>query len=1578
MAAPFVDQRAPGVSRALRTRIGTLLDSGATVSLRRNNLVLRDVVLTRANGTETPAAAELRLQVARRGLDPANFSLERWDRGTGVEQVGNSTFAFDRAGNRHMIARRRNGQRVATAAGRRFYQDAPLTQWIVNVPVISVRARTGGRFNPRYIPITADFVEAMTARASGGDFNPPPDLRWTRDGPDAQEQIQRMLRAWQEWFRAEWPDTVPPEYMDSPSADTEGVKTVVDQDRPWTYDVQQTGVTGSGALSVDTMLDQVVFGAPVTSHDLWMKCHLHENSRRRNGECGLDVIVASASWRHQHADKSRTTKALFTADQAAAELVALAKEHFPDSALAQACNFDEPQDDACAAAVEVDTALRSRGLVKTPAATDLQKLLEPYLPKMLDHLQTPRTFDEIAEAHRKGNIYRQTPKQKKTEPPLPAESLFKALARHISWSMDPQQRLLTFLRLFKFKIMLKHGRFVAKDTKKRVELPPEAPTEETTAAREALQKHGTPMRLLEMFYKKLKVRLVIFQGATCRYVHTPDDWDTRGKDEKQTVVLNVWSKHVFTYTRGVHNRQFEAHAIKVLPDKALVTLRDEERYKFEDMLPLDWALLLEKHQEGDRGAVFWTTSHMDEGFFKPLEDMGLAFTPYWPTTEACTSVFIPIGDKSKAGIRIKRVPANHCALEAFCATVEQRLQVKLTYCGESAGLLCHKLLQQLLVRRRETISDEEAQQLLAQQKNRCAQCGDLLKKFEKHHKVARAEGGSNLPDNIALLCPPCHAQETEKQEQAGRKSSVWLESRLSPQMMELFRTTPKPRQLVWGDQKAQAMLRRADDFEKVKCLDVCGCRSNVIMERTRPLPIGCPLDDIEPVFDEDGKYLRPLTDFEWLWVDVYEQREADSGFQDVPDLHKCYDGPHMYPLATVLYLIDDGFLKPCANTIPFGWVPTHSRPASDLIDAFRKVEEVWQRVPYESIVGEEEADEIPDACQVAEERSKQAKLMRLAAIGLWNAQSRVKLTAYRTDNEADVPGPVRMKKFTDKGTLCFHDTEVHDNRTMLPLALQTLFAEQVHMHRAMKLIEKVPRLVPLAARVDGIYFAGSAEATTELKALAFDCKYALSQRSVYQLKDARIDNLPQNNQQYEYNANVYLPFIGDAEWRHYHERDTHRMDDIAQHMGVYSEADGFEWADKVARVIVAAEGGLVTGPPGSGKSHLIKKLQALLTSQGKKHVTCAYTHAAARLVGGSTVARLLHFDKRLHDAWVIIDEVSLLPIDTLGQIARWQYIGVKFAIFGDFEGQFEAFKDRWTQVCYSAVPDSELLRGLCKGMHFHMEVYRRGTDQALFDWYSSMYAESDANVARLVCETRRRYPVRVTPMEAQTVLCISHANRMIINERQNTAFAALHEAAGKHTEHVEWSGEDLKGTTCQPQSMTIWEGIHLIACPRGSGKAVGVVQGVVYSVESISEETVSLKMLPEYCNGTAIPLELDAEVDEFEGRHGQMGTPEGLAFPHEPDLVDVSKAKEEVTVPLADVPAVLRMTHAMCYYTVQGRTLRGHTLLLDTGHPHFSRRALIVGLSRATHGDHVHVACDDDARIFLGERRRTVKRVLTA
>ena len=161
---------------------------------------------------------------------------------------------------------------------------------------------------------------------------------------------------------------------------------------------------------------------------------------------------------------------------------------------------------------------------------------------------------------------------------------------------------------------------------------------------------------------------------------------------------------------------------------------------------------------------------------------------------------------------------------------------------ESAGALAYKFLCQLMVRKREQISEETVTKLKAIPENRCGTCGDLLRRYEKHHKKPFCKGGTDDLDNLVLLCPQCHAQETEKQEQANcGTSSVFLESRFSPRMYNLFAELPIPRQLHWGDMEQQARARE-QGCSYVRCLDVVGCRSNFCLERKRDLPIGCPLD----------------------------------------------------------------------------------------------------------------------------------------------------------------------------------------------------------------------------------------------------------------------------------------------------------------------------------------------------------------------------------------------------------------------------------------------------------------------------------------------------------------------------------------------------------------------------------------------------------------------------------------------------------------------------------------------------------------------------------------------------------------
>ena len=175
-------------------------------------------------------------------------------------------------------------------------------------------------------------------------------------------------------------------------------------------------------------------------------------------------------------------------------------------------------------------------------------------------------------------------------------------------------------------------------------------------------------------------------------------------------------------------------------------------------------------------------------------------------------------------------------------------------------------------------------------------------------------------------------------------------------------------------------------------------------------------------------------------MDVYEQ--FDGGWQDEPELHRLYDGPHIYPLETVLFLMEDGLVK--RSMIPWGWVPSHTRPAEDLHRAINQVKDMWAELGGNS------------------------KHMLLSMLGVWNTQQRELLNAHRTDNEDDVVGPT-VARTMGRERLYFTRTQLYCTRTVLPLARQCRFTEALRMEKAIRLMERLPRIIPLAARVDGIY-----------------------------------------------------------------------------------------------------------------------------------------------------------------------------------------------------------------------------------------------------------------------------------------------------------------------------------------------------------------------------------------------------------------------------------------------------------------------------------------------------------------------------
>ena len=69
------------------------------------------------------------------------------------------------------------------------------------------------------------------------------------------------------------------------------------------------------------------------------------------------------------------------------------------------------------------------------------------------------------------------------------------------------------------------------------------------------------------------------------------------------------------------------------------------------------------------------------------------------------------------------------------------------------------------------------------------------------------------------------------------------------------------------------------------------------------------------------------------------------------------------------------------------------------------------------------------------------------------------------------------------------------------------------------------------------------------------------------------------------------------------------------------------------------------------------------------------------------------------------------------------------------------------------------------------------------------------------------------------------------------------------------------------------------------------------------------------------------------------------------------------------------MPDAHCYYTVQGKTYRDtHVVLVDTTRKHFDMRKLMVRMSRATHGQYVHVATGVYEKQTLGQSKPSLLR----
>ena len=117
----------------------------------------------------------------------------------------------------------------------------------------------------------------------------------------------------------------------------------------------------------------------------------------------------------------------------------------------------------------------------------------------------------------------------------------------------------------------------------------------------------------------------------------------------------------------------------------------------------------------------------------------------------------------------------------------------------------------------------------------------------------------------------------------------------------------------------------------------------------------------------------------------------------------------------------------------------------------------------------------------------------------------------------------------------------------------------------------------------------------------------------------------------------------------------------------------------------------------------------------------ALRHMAARLAQGCTISHALSKFSKLQNAWVIVNEHSEVPLSMLGEISRWGLVGCKVILVEDRIGQFLPIFDTW-RVDVKKLSEGTLMRQMCNFLHVELDIYKRGLDQSLFDFYHSFYS----------------------------------------------------------------------------------------------------------------------------------------------------------------------------------------------------------------------------------------------------------------
>ncbi len=830
----------------------------------------------------------------------------------------------------------------------------------------------------------------------------------------------------------------------------------------------------------------------------------------------------------------------------------------------------------------------------------------------------------------------------------------------------------------------------------------------------------------------------------------------------------------------------------------------------------------------------------------------------------------------------------------------------MVYMGQSGGAVCERLRILFSRANRKTWTPAERASILATSRQKCSVCAEDLEEGAYHidHIRALSDGGKDELANCQALCLICHADKSETERLTSLVSKP-LVSDLSTDVLEALVDAPKPMQLVFGD---------GHNPQKCFSIDAIRCRNSALIHNQHPIPVASVLDTIK-AWDRE---VNPHPDFYYI----------DAGAPEAFPLASApYFGPAWYWIESYRYIVEvcwslKGKITPEDVVCVFS--ASDHAPANSLKVVYSKIEATIEAAllghkKQWDVAKAKNQKKMSDANQegtlvTEKDIYKQMKLMMLSMQGGWLVRTASTWTAVRSSSAADAEGPIHLTRALPDGTTRWMSCKRHlGNHTMFLVGLISLHTEQLIVAQMRRGIQRALGFQPRGGCVDCLFY--KLEEKEKIVPIIDRLTYT-DGSPIWKMEEAI--NVPHCilGTKEIIPANSVWRSFGDEEQElslrfdneSFGNWSSERRFAYKRDWRVLTEPEGLgrgeedEYQEEAAIALADNNGGVCIGQGGSGKSHILKRLRTILEERGVKVIVCAFTHVAAQNCEGQTILHSLNSSVRCKKTAILIDEMSMVPLKLWAALAQMQMTGNLFYIFGDCAGQFLPIQDQHRISQLEGLDRSDFIHSLTNGLRVEVKKYRRGGDMAHYNFVGGIY---DKDLGTALQEARERYPIR-NPFNG-TTLCISHSSRVRYNAEVNARIAP--------PEHlcIEASTKPSGGAN-QSQDMRVWVGIVLVAL----GTHDVLKNGLRYKILTLPAGEV-----------TTFSLQGVNDDDVLLG--------------------------EPFEVTRDTLASELRLTHAICYFSCQARTIKGPLRLSDTRHHHFSIRHLIVGCGRAPEGLSVQV-----------------------